>query len=73
MERGIVAKNVRRIIDQRGFKQKAIAEKSGIPPKSFSAMVTGRQAFPVLKIPSIARALYVTPNDLYDEDTTSPA
>lgn len=35
--------NLRRIIDEKGIKQRHLAEKAGIPEKTLSAMLNGRR------------------------------
>lgn len=61
----IVAQNVRRILAEKGYKQCAIAEKSGIPPRSLSDMLNERRVIRAETIPLLARALEVEPNELF--------
>lgn len=60
-----VAENTRRIIAEKGFKQKAVAARAGIPAGSFSAMMNNRKVIRDVDIISIANALSVTPNELF--------
>ncbi len=63
--------NVNRIIQEKGFKKKAIAEKAGISQQRFSMMLTGKMMIREENIKPICDALCVEPNDLYitcDED-----
>jgi transcriptional regulator with XRE-family HTH domain len=63
-----IASNVRRLIRKSGFKQYVIAEKAGFSDKAFSNMLNGRKVIADHDIPQIARALNVTPNDLFESD-----
>mgnify|MGYP004649546653 CR=1 FL=1 len=57
--------NIRRIIDARGLKQYAVAERAGINNQAFSNMMTGHRLIKASDIANIADALGVTPNDLF--------
>ncbi len=57
--------NVRKIIDEKGIKQKKVAELAGYPCKTFSNMLNGRRCIDSDDVWKIAQALGVTPNDLY--------
>lgn len=61
----IVANNIRKILDDRGLKQKAIAEKAGYSEKQFSNLLCERKKMNPEDILKIAKVLEVTPNDLY--------
>lgn len=61
----IVANNIRKILDNRGLKQKAIAEKAGYSEKQFSNLLCERKKMNPEDILKIAKVLEVTPNDLY--------
>lgn len=50
---------------QRGFKQKAAAERAGFSPEEFSKMLTGRKVITAEYIPRIAAALGVSTDILY--------
>lgn len=63
--KSVIAHNTKKIIDQKGYKQSAIARKAGYDPKVFSRMMTGRKLIADYDIPPIADALGVTPNDLF--------
>ena len=60
-----VAGIIKKIINEKGLKQKSVAEKAGIPEKKFSSMLTGKATIKACYIPVIAKALDVTPNDLF--------
>lgn len=52
-----------------GMKQKAVAKKSGFEGQEFSNMMNGRKAIMAEYIPRIAKALNVTPNEIYESRT----
>lgn len=57
--------NIRNIIESRGFKHRAVAEKAGLKPKQFSDILNGRRGVDAVELWRIASALGVTPNDLF--------
>lgn len=61
----IIISNIKDLIASKGLKQKAIAEKSGFTPRSFSDLMNGRKRLGAEHIPAIANALGVTPNDIF--------
>ena len=61
----VVAENTRRIIRERGMRQKDAADRANIPEKLFSSMMCGRKVIREADVLSIARALDVTPNELF--------
>lgn len=65
----IVAKNVRRILSERGLKHKVIAEKAGYTEGQFSNILCGRKNIDTSDVLRISKALAVTPNVLYGFDT----
>lgn len=68
-----VPDKIRRIIQEKGLKQNAVAEWAGIGTQAFSEMLNGRRLIKVKDIIPISSALGVTPNDLFDTDTDRPA
>ncbi len=60
-----VIPNVRRIINERGLKQCAVAEKAGYSKQQFNAMLTGRKIITDVDIYKITSALNVDANDLF--------
>lgn len=60
----VVPGNVVRIINNRGLKQSAVAEKAGYGKQTFNAMMNGRKIIKVSDLIAIAKALNATPNDL---------
>lgn len=65
MKRDIVADTILREIENRGLKQKYVAEKAGFTQSQFNAMVKGRKLILAEYIPRIANALNITPNQIY--------
>ena len=57
--------NIIRIIDMRGLKQYAVAEKAGLSKQQFSNMLNGRKIIKPCDAVAIADALEVEMNDLY--------
>lgn len=64
----ILSKNIRRIIDEKGFKQKAIAKECRINEKAFSNMLCNRQEIRTDNLPLIAKALDVDISELFKTD-----
>ena len=62
---GVVAINARRIMNEKCLKQTLIARKAGYDPKLFSALLAGRKIIREEHILAIAKALNVSPGDLY--------
>lgn len=61
----IVARNTKRIIRERGYKQRAVAQMAGYDEKTFSNMMTGRKMITDSDIVAISNALRVSPNELF--------
>lgn len=60
-----IEKNIKRIIAEKGLKQKFVAERSGFTEQQFSDLLTGRKTFDVSYVIPICQALNVNPNDLF--------
>lgn len=60
-----IATNTKRIIADRGLKQRAVAAKAGFSEKQFSALMNGRRIIKDVDVMAIAIALDATPNDLF--------
>ena len=60
-----VVSNIENISKEKGLKQGFIAEKAEIPEKTFSDMLNGRCIIKACHIPKLAKALGVTPNELF--------
>ena len=58
------AENTRKIIESRGLKQRAVAQKAGFSAQQFSALLNNRKVIKDVDVIAIANALDVTPNDL---------
>lgn len=61
----VVAENIRKIIAERGLKQKVVAEKAGYTERSFSDLLCGRKRIDTEDVIRIIKVLHVLPNDLY--------
>lgn len=66
MVRSVTADNIKRIIVRRGLKQRAVAELAGFSVQQFSALLNHRKVVKDADVAAIARALGVTPNELFD-------
>lgn len=60
-----IATNTKRIIADKGLKQRAVAAKAGFSEKQFSALMNGRKIIKDVDVMAIANALETTPNDLF--------
>lgn len=56
---------VNRIIGERGLKQRAVAEMAGMSNQMLSDMLNGRRLIKARDVLALAKALDVTPNDLF--------
>ena len=63
--------NVKSVMQNKGLKQKYVAQKIGISEKAFSAMLTGRKNVLVTDVLNICNALEVSPNQLLGYDETA--
>lgn len=61
---GNVPENIEAIIERKGLKKKAIAEKVGITAQDLSGLLAGRRLMKIREIRLFADALGVSPNDL---------
>lgn len=57
--------NIKKIIEEKGLKQCAIASKAGFSEQEFSNMLNGRKIIKAEDVVAIAGALEVTPNELF--------
>ena len=64
----VVARNVKRIINENAWKQGAIGMRAGDTPKTFSAMLNGTVKINIEDIQRLIPVLGVTPNELFRED-----
>lgn len=67
----MIADNIKKIIQQKGIKQKAIANTIGMSEQRFSDLLNGRKSFDVKFVVPIAKALGVTPNDLFNPNKSA--
>lgn len=65
----MVAENAKRLIKEKGLKQKHVAALAGYDEKKFSAKLNGSSIIREKDIIRIAKALNVTPNELYGIDS----
>lgn len=65
MIKSVVASNAKRIINERGYKQKAIAQIAGYDVKTFNNLLNGRKIMTDWDIIAISNTLGVTPNELF--------
>ena len=63
-----LARNIRRIMAEKGLKQYVVAQKADIAPRDLSAMLNGRKRFLSVYIRPLTQALGVTANDLFQVD-----
>lgn len=61
-----VVTNIKRIMAEKGLKQKFVAEKADFTAQQFSDLLTGRKKFDVTYVIPICRALDVNPNELFE-------
>lgn len=61
----VVVPNIRRIINERGLKQYAVAERAGYTKQQFNAMLTGRKLITDVDICKITSVLGVDANTLF--------
>ncbi len=60
-----VRDNIKKIIVEKGFLQKAVAERMGLTSSQFSNMIKGRKLIKHTDIMPICLALGVSPNELF--------
>ena len=65
--KSLIAGNIKTILDKKGYKQKAIAARAGYDEKVFSAMLRGRKCIYDYDVAILAKALEVSPNELFKQ------
>ena len=65
----VLSKNIRKLINEKGLKQKAVANRCKINERNFSNMLCNRQLIRPEHIPMIASALDVSIDDLFKTDS----
>lgn len=63
-----VVENTKRIIEEKGLKKVAVAQKAGYTAQQFSDILNHRKVIKDVDIAEIAKALEVTPNDLFGQE-----
>lgn len=63
--KSVIAVNVKRIIKEKGYLQKAIAERAGYNQLTFNNMLNGRKIITDRDVKNISIALKVEPNELF--------
>ncbi len=61
----LVVCNIKRIMLEKGLKQKYVAEKSGFTEQEFSNMMNGRKKIDISYVKNICFALNIEANDLF--------
>ena len=69
----IVMSNVRRIIFEQGYKQKAIAARAGYTYQQFNNLLNDRKVVTDEDVIKLSEALKVTPNELFGFTTETSA
>ena len=71
----VLPHNISRLIDKKGLKRGAIAQKSGFNSQQFCDLLKGRRIIKAIDVIRISDALGVTPNELFatDHDTQDSA
>lgn len=64
--KSIIANNVKHIINQKCFRQCAVAKRAGYNVKAFNNMLNGRRLITDVDVVNIANALEVTPGELFE-------
>lgn len=63
-----VATRMVQIMEDKGLKQNAVAKRAGFSKQQFNDMLNGRRLIKVSELPILAKALEVSPNELFTED-----
>lgn len=63
-----VASNIKKIINEKGLKQVAVATRANFSQSAFNAMIRGRRLIKPCDVNNIAHALGVSANDLYKKE-----
>lgn len=70
MDNRLLISNIKNVIHTKGYLQRAVAERAGLNPTTFSNMLNGRASIKAIDVLNIANALGVTPNDLFGTDAS---
>ena len=60
---------IRAYIDEHGIKQLSVAERAGIPPKTFNAIMNGKRTLYADDVEAICNALNVPADTFYSDRT----
>mgnify|MGYP003304193846 CR=1 FL=1 len=60
-----MSRNIRKILEERGLKQKFVAEKAGYTQPTFNSICNGRRKVTEDDVTRICGALNLEPNDLF--------
>ena len=64
----MLPENIARIIQERGFKQTAIAQRAGFTDQQLSDMLNGRKIIKPCDVVALSEALGVTTNELFFQE-----
>ena len=62
---------IMKILEEKGLKKCAVAQKAGYSPQQFSDMLNGRRKIYCDDIPKLCEVLQVTPNELFGYNRTA--
>lgn len=62
-----ISRNIKRLIAEKGLKQKAVADRAGFSIQGFNSILKGRKLIKPCDVKIIANALNVSVNELYKE------
>ena len=65
----VFVQNIKRLIEVKGLKQCAVANKAGFSEQEFSNMLNGRKFIKVEDVAVIAGAFDATPSDLFIDNS----
>jgi len=69
----IVPGNIERIISSKGIKKCVVAQRAGLTAQAFNDMLNGRKVIRVKDLVALAKALEISPGDLFSTDDTRTA
>lgn len=73
METSSVILGIKHSMVAQGMYQRTVAERAGFTEQQFSDMLNGRKTIKAEYLPAIAKALEVTPNDLFGIQGSQPS
>lgn len=63
-----VTNNIIRLIEDKGLKNKAVAERAGFSQQNFSEILNGKRIIKICDVNMLANALGVTPGELFQTE-----